>query len=167
MIDLIYEEYPASASQSDVRTARKVPASVAYKIPFSLDESEIVLKAIRASGPGGQNVNKVSTAIHLRFDIAASSLPELIKTRLKALQDRRISREGIVVIKAQQNRTQEKNRTEAITRLVALIDSVVAEQAVRRATRPSFGARLKRLESKSTRGKIKIMRGKISHKSDE
>lgn len=124
-------------------------------------EEEITFSAIRAQGAGGQNVNKVSSAVHLRFDIRASSLPEPVKTRLLALTDQRINADGVVVIKAQTSRSQEANRQDAIARLQALVDSVAVPPKVRRATRPTLGSQRRRLEGKSTRSGVKRLRGKV------
>nr|WP_136251226.1 alternative ribosome rescue aminoacyl-tRNA hydrolase ArfB [Ningiella ruwaisensis] len=128
---------------------------------LSIDDTEYGMTAIRASGNGGQNVNKVSSAIHLRFDVAASSLPEKYKTRLLSLSDSRITKEGVVVIKAQTYRTQEANKEEALSRLKALILMVMEEKKPRKPTRPSLSARRKRVDAKKRTGLKKNLRGKI------
>jgi len=129
---------------------------------LAIPEEEIEMSAIRAQGAGGQNVNKVASAIHLRFDIRGSSLPEIYKTRLLALGDQRISKDGVVIIKAQQFRTQERNRLAALDRLRDLIACVTVQRKTRKPTRPTRNSRLKRLDSKSRRGKTKQLRGKVS-----
>lgn len=128
---------------------------------FPVDEREVEFSAIRAQGAGGQNVNKVSSAIHLRFDINASSLPEEIKQRLLSLNDSRINQEGVLVLKAQQHRTQEMNRSDALNRLQEVVDSVATPPKPRRATKPSYGSRQRRLEGKSQRSEIKSSRGRV------
>ena len=127
----------------------------------SIPDDEIEISAIRAQGSGGQNVNKVSSAIHLRFDIADSSLPEFYKERLLALSDSRISKDGVIIIKAQTHRTQEKNRKDALERLQLLIKSVSLVRKARRPTKPSRNSQIKRVDKKTQRGKTKSLRKKV------
>jgi len=127
----------------------------------SLDENEITFEAIRAQGSGGQKVNKTSVAIHLRFDISASSLPDFYKEKLLALKDKRITKEGIIVIKSQQHRSQEQNRDEALKRLTELIKSVNVVQKKRIATKPTKGSVNRRLQSKKKHAGKKSLRGKV------
>lgn len=127
-----------------------------------IHDEEIEMIPIRAQGAGGQNVNKVSSAIHLRFDITASSLPDYYKQQLLNLNDQRVNKEGIIVIKAQQFRTQEKNKEAALERLLELIKSVTTPQKIRRPTKPTKGSKTRRLDSKNKRGKTKAMRGRVT-----
>lgn len=127
---------------------------------IAIADEEIEISAIRAQGAGGQNVNKVSSAIHLRFDINASSLPDIYKTRLLTLKDHRISKEGVIIIKAQRFRAQEKNREDALNRLIELIKKVTIVNKIRKPTKPTKGSQQQRMDSKTKHGKLKLLRGK-------
>ena len=134
----------------------------ATRAPTPIPPSEVEVTAMRAQGAGGQNVNKVSSAIHLRFDIARSSLPEDHKARLLALRDQRITRDGVLVIKAQTHRSQDMNRAEAYGRLQELVDSVARPPRVRRPTRPTAASRARRVDSKKLRSATKLLRAKVA-----
>ena len=131
-----------------------------------IDEAEVQTSAIRAQGAGGQNVNKVSSAIHLRFDIPASSLPEGVKERLLALRDARITSEGVLIIKAQRFRTQDKNRLDAFMRLHELVNSVAIPPTPRRPTKPTYGSKQRRLQTKGVRAQTKSLRARVRSQDD-
>ena len=130
---------------------------------ISIPDEEIRFRAIRAQGAGGQNVNKVSTAIHLRFDVQSSSLPERYKQKLLELNDQRLNAEGQIVIKAQRYRSQEKNRADALARLAELIRDAVKVEKRRRPTKPTRGSKQRRMDKKTRRGKLKTQRGRIDY----
>ncbi|MEY4345017.1 MAG: hypothetical protein RL032_849 [Pseudomonadota bacterium] len=131
------------------------------RTPITIAENEVEVTAIRAQGAGGQNVNKVSSAIHLRFDIVASSLPDGVKERLLALRDSRITQDGVLILKAQQHRTQDMNRLDAFARLHELVNSVAVPPRVRRATKPTLASKRRRIEGKAQRGETKKSRAKV------
>lgn len=131
------------------------------RTPITIAENEVEVTAIRAQGAGGQNVNKVSSAIHLRFDIMGSSLDDGVKERLMALRDSRITQDGVLILKAQQHRTQDMNRLDAFARLHELVNSVALPPRLRRATKPTFASKRRRIEGKAQRGEIKKGRAKV------
>ena len=131
------------------------------RIPFVLDERDVRFDAVRAQGAGGQNVNKVSNAVHLRFDIGASSLPDEVKARLRSLSDQRVSADGVLVIKAQRHRSLARNRADALARLHELVASAAHVPRLRQPTRPTAAAKARRVEAKARRGRLKALRGRV------
>ena len=156
---------PSYASPARQHCETRLPHAFAMTTPLAstltMHEADVQWTAIRAQGPGGQNVNKVSCAIHLRFDIRASRLPEEVQTRLLTLADSRITQDGVVVIKAQSYRTQEQNLWDALERLNAMVASAATVPRKRRATKPTWGSQQRRLQSKSLRAGVKAQRGKV------
>jgi ribosome-associated protein len=130
-------------------------------LPATVREEEVEFSAMRAQGPGGQNVNKVSSAVQLRFDIGRSSLPPAVKARLLALPGRRVNKEGVLVLKAQSSRSQEQNKAQAMLRLERIVAEAAQVQAVRKPTRPTYGSKQRRLEGKALRSEVKATRGKV------
>ncbi|TXH42933.1 MAG: aminoacyl-tRNA hydrolase [Burkholderiaceae bacterium] len=131
-------------------------------MPHIIPDREIEFSAVRSQGPGGQNVHQVSSAVHLRFDIRASSLPQALKDKLLATADHRITKDGVIVIKAQTTRSQEQNRAEAVARLHEMVEKAGQVQRVRRPTKPTFGSKQRRLKSKAARGEVKAGRSKVT-----